>query len=336
MTQPTQIRLKKRADGVPQDDVWETTHDAPGEPGDGEIAVEVQYVSVDPAMRGWIVDTPSYLPPVQIGEVMRAGGLGTVTASRSDAFQVGDVVRGRFGVQSHYVGPVADSVTVAPEIGANPQVLSGFGTTGMTSYFGLLDVGALKDGETVLVSGAGGAVGSVVGQIAKIKGCRVIGIAGGPDKCDTVINRYGFDACIDYKADNVRKAIRAHCPDGVDVYFDNVGGETLDAALMNLAMKARIVLCGAISQYNVMTSDGLRMQGPHNYMQLLVKRARMEGFVVLDYAAQFPEAIAEMAGWQSEGKLVLDEHIVEGIENFPEALRMLFDGRNTGKLIVQV
>ncbi|MEP3050228.1 MAG: NADP-dependent oxidoreductase [Erythrobacter sp.] len=334
MTQATQVRLKKRADGVPQDDVWETTHDASVEPGEGEIAVDVQYVSVDPAMRGWIVDTPSYLPPVQIGEVMRAGGLGTVTASRADGFNVGDTVRGITGVQSHYVGSAQGFSVARPDLAPARKFLAGLGMPGMTAYFGLLDVGAPKDGDTVLVSGAGGAVGSVVGQIAKIKGCRVVGIAGGSDKCDAVVNRYGFDACIDYKNESVGKAIRSQCPNGVDVYFDNVGGPTLDAALSNIAMHARIVLCGAISQYNVMSADG--MTGPRNYMQLLVKRARMEGFVVIDYADRYADAIAEMAGWMNEGKLILDEHVVDGLESFPEALRMLFDGRNTGKLMVKV
>ena len=247
MTQATQIRLKKRADGVPQDDVWETTHDTPAELGDGEIAVDVQYVSVDPAMRGWIVDTPSYLPPVQIGEVMRAGGLGTVTGSRADGIAVGDIVRGITGVQSHYVGPAQGFTVAQPDLAPARKFLAGLGMPGMTAYFGLLEVGALKEGDTVLISGAGGAVGSVAGQIAKIKGCRVVGIAGGPDKCDTVVNRYGFDACIDYKSENVGKTIRSHCPDGVDIYFDNVGGPTLDAALANIAMHARIALCGAIS-----------------------------------------------------------------------------------------
>lgn len=334
MTQATQIRLKKRAEGVPQDDVWETTHNAPAELGDGEIAVDVEYVSVDPAMRGWIIDTPSYLPPVRIGEVMRAGGLGTITASRNDNFAVGDIVRGLTGVQSHYVGS-ADGFTISqPDLAPARKFLAGLGMPGMTAYFGLLDVGALKEGETVLVSGAAGAVGSVVGQIAKIKGCRVVGVAGGPSKCATVVERYGFDACIDYKSENVAKAIQAHCPKGVDIYFDNVGSETLEAALMNIAMHARVVLCGAISQYNTMSADGV--VGPRNYMQLLVKRARMEGFVVIDYADRYGHAIAEMAGWLNEGKLILDEHVVDGIENFPEALRMLFDGRNTGKLMVKV
>jgi NADPH-dependent curcumin reductase CurA len=331
MTSATQIRLKKRPEGLPQDDVWEKTEDAPREPEDGEISVEVQYVSVDPAMRGWINDTRSYIPPVGIGEVMRAGGVGKVTASKSDKIAVGDTVLGTLGVQTHYVGTAQGFTKIMPELAPAPKFLGGLGMPGMTAYFGLLDIGQPKEGETVMVSGAAGAVGSVVGQIAKIKGCRVIGLSGGKDKCDMVVEKYGFDACIDYKNDDVPRALKAACPDRIDVYFDNVGGTTLEQALNRIAMHGRIVLCGAISQYN-----NAAMAGPGNYMNLLVQRARMEGFVVFDYAARFPEAIMEMMGWMQEGKLLLDEHIVEGIDNFPEALRMLFDGRNKGKLVLQI
>ncbi len=334
MTAATQIRLKKRPDGVPQDDVWTLTHDAPRDPQDGEIAVEVEYVSLDPAMRGWMDDVPSYIPPVGLGEVMRAGGVGRVTASRSDKFAVGDAVLGAPGVQTHYVGPAQGFTKVMPELAPLPTFLGGLGMPGMTAYFGLLEVGLAKEGDTVLVSGAGGAVGSVAGQIAKIKGCRAVGIAGGQDKCKAVVEKYGFDACIDYKGSDVSAALQATCPNGVDVYFDNVGGKTLERALANMAMHGRIVICGAISQYN--NPGGTPMDGPSNYMQLLVKRARMEGFVIFDYAARFPEAIMQMVGWIQEGKLRLDEHVVEGIETFPEALRMLFDGRNHGKLVLKI
>ncbi len=334
MTSATQIRLKKRPDGVPQDDVWERTHDAPRALEDGEIAVEVAYVSLDPAMRGWMDDTPSYIPPVGIGEVMRAGGVGTVIATKSDKFAVGDAVLGAPGVQTHYVGTAEGFTKVMPELAPLPKFLGGLGMPGMTAYFGLLEVGQAKEGETVLVSGAGGAVGSVVGQIAKIIGCRVVGIAGGKEKCDAVVENYGFDACIDYKSEDVLTALKSTCPNGVDVYFDNVGGTILEKALSHLAMHGRIVLCGAISQYN--NASGTSMAGPSNYMQLLVKRARMEGFVIFDYRARFPEAIMQMMGWIHEGTLRLDEHIVEGIDNFPEALRMLFDGRNKGKLVLKI
>jgi NADPH-dependent curcumin reductase CurA len=202
----------------------------------------------------------------------------------------------------------------------------------VTAYFGLLEVGAPKEGETVVVSGAAGAVGSVVGQIAKLKGCRVVGIAGGPEKCEWITGELGFDAAIDYKSEGVDTALREHCPEGVDVYFDNVGGEILDAALARLARGARVVICGAISQYNNLDS----MRGPSNYMSLLVNRARMEGFVVLDYMGRAPEAVQEMATWIAEGKLVAREDIVEGFESFPDALKKLFAGENIGKLVLKV
>jgi NADPH-dependent curcumin reductase CurA len=214
-----------------------------------------------------------------------------------------------------------------------PTYLGALGMPGMTAYFGLLDVGALQEGETVVVSGAAGAVGSIVGQIAKIKGCRVVGIAGGPEKCAILTGELGFDASIDYKVEDVRKALRRHCPDGIDVYFDNVGGDILDAALANLAMKARVVICGAISQYN--SADG--MKGPANYMALLVRRARMEGFLVFDYAKRYAEAAAEMAGWIAAGRLKTREHVVTGgIDDFPETLQMLFRSENVGKLVLEL
>ena len=332
MATPVQIKLSKRPAGIPQDDVWETTNDAPRDLADGEIALDVQYLSIDPAMRGWMRDGRSYVPPVGIGEVMRAIGAGVVTASKADGFDEGDAVVGLTGVQTHYVGPSQGFNKVFPGLAPLPTFLAGLGMPGMTAYFGLLDVGQLKDGETVLVSAAAGAVGGIVGQIAKIKGCRVIGLAGGKEKCDAVINEYGFDDCIDYKAGDVGAAIKKACPDRIDVYFDNVGGEILDAALNNIAMNGRIVVCGAISQYNEVKAPA----GPANYLQLLVQRARMEGLVVFDYQKRFPEAAMQMAGWAQEGKLKFKEHVVEGIENFPDALRMLFEGRNHGKLVVKI
>ncbi|HTA14901.1 MAG TPA: NADP-dependent oxidoreductase, partial [Solirubrobacteraceae bacterium] len=205
------------------------------------------------------------------------------------------------------------------------------GMPGMTAYFGLLEVGVPKEGETVVVSGAAGAVGSVVGQIAKLKGCRVVGIAGGPEKCKWIVDELGFDAAIDYKAEDVNVALREHCPEGVDVYFDNVGGEILDAVLARLARGARVAICGAISQYN---NDTFR--GPSNYMSLLVNRARMEGFVVVDYMGRAGEAMQEMAGWIADGRLIAREDVVEGFESFPEALLKLFAGENVGKLVLKV
>jgi len=272
----------------------------------------------------------SYVPPVGIGEVMRAGALGRVIASNDPGVAVGDHVVGVLGVQEYAVAKGKSLTKVDPRLVPLPVYLGTLGMPGMTAYFGLLDVGRPKAGETVVVSGAAGAVGQVVGQIAKIKGCRVVGIAGGKDKCD-YLRSIGFDAAIDYKHDDVKAALKQHCPKGVDVYFDNVGGEILDAVLTQLAMHARIVICGAISQYNE-----ARMKGPSNYMSLLVNRATMQGMVVFDYASRYGEAAREMAGWMAAGELKTREDIVEGLETFPEALLKLFKGENTGKLVLKV
>jgi NADPH-dependent curcumin reductase CurA len=273
---------------------------------------------------------------VEIDEVMRAGGIGKVVASRSPRFAVGDFVSGAIGVQRYWVGAADDKSAafhkVDPAAAPLPTYLNTLGMPGMTAYFGLLDVGQPQPGQTVVVSGAAGAVGQTVGQVARLKGCRAVGIAGGKEKCDFVVNELGFDACIDYKSGSVRDELKRHCPQGVDVYFDNVGGEILDMVLARLAMKARIVICGAISQYNNTTP----VKGPANYLSLLVNRARMEGMVVFDYADRYPAAVAEMAKWIQEGKLKTREDIVEGLEKFPEALLMLFEGRNFGKLVLKV
>jgi NADPH-dependent curcumin reductase CurA len=302
------------------------------EPGDGQFRVKVEYLSLDPAMRGWMNEGRSYVPPVQIGEVMRALGAGTVESSNNPGFDVGDTVVGVFGAQEHAVSDGAGVIKVDPALVPLPVYLGALGMPGMTAYFGLLDVGEPKEGDVVVVSGAAGAVGSVAGQIAKVKGCHVIGIAGGAEKCKWIVDDLGFDAAIDYKSEDVRAALKQHCPKGIDVYFDNVGGEILDAVLGRLARHARIVICGAISQYN---SEG-PMKGPSNYMSLLVNRARMEGFVVFDYADRYAHAAIEMAGWMAEGKLKHREDIVEGLETFPDALSKLFKGENIGKLVLKV
>ncbi len=328
-----QVRLKERPSGIPDDATWEVVGEPAPAPGEGEVLLRTVYVSVDPAMRGWIRDRRSYLPPVEIGAVMRALTLSQVAESRHPGFAAGEYVSGTQGVQLYSVSDGKGLYQVDPKLAPLPRYLSALGMTGMTAYFGLLDVGKPKQGETVLVSGAAGAVGSVVGQIAKIKGCRAVGIAGGADKCRYLTGELGFDAAIDYRAGDLKKNIRAHCPQGVDVYFDNVGGETLDAALTAINRGARIPICGAISQYNE-ADEAIR--GPANYLSLLVNRARMEGFLVMDYAASYGKAAAEMAQWLAEGKLKSKEHIVEGIERFPEALNMLFTGENFGKLIVKV
>ena len=328
-----QVRLAARPTGLPTPDVWEHTEETVGDPAPGHLVVRVSHLSLDPAMRGWMNSARSYIDPVGIGEVMRAVAVGEVVASAHDGFATGDHVVGMFGVQEYAVTDGRGVQKVDPAAAPLPTYLGVLGMTGLTAYFGLLDVGALKDGETVLVSGAAGAVGSVVGQLAKIKGCRAVGIAGGQEKCAWLTDELGFDAAIDYRAGDVGKALRQAVPDGVDVYFDNVGGEILDAALARLRRHARVVICGAISQYN---AEG-RPVGPANYMSLLVNRARMEGFLVFDYADRYPEATAALAGWLREGKLRSREDVVKGsVGDFPATLLRLFRGENTGKLVLQI
>jgi NADPH-dependent curcumin reductase CurA len=303
-----QIRLAARPQGEVKPTDWEHADAPVPEPGEGEFAGRTKCLSLDPAMRGWLNDVPSYLPPVSIGEVMRAGSVLEVTASKHPAYAVGDHVVGTFGVQSHAVSDGKGAVKVDPAAAPLPTYLGALGMPGMTAYFGLLDVGALKEGETVLVSGAAGAVGTIVGQIAKLKGCRVVGIAGGPEKCAMLTDELGFDAGLDYRDPGFRKALRAATPDRVDVYFDNVGGDILDLGLTRLAMKA-----------------------------LLVSRGRMEGFVVFDYAKRYGEAAQEIAGWIASGRIKTKEHVVQGtIDDFPDTLQMLFRGENVGKLVLEL
>ncbi|HVK77435.1 MAG TPA: NADP-dependent oxidoreductase [Kofleriaceae bacterium] len=328
-----QIRLAARPVGLPKPTDWSHTEEAVAEPGDGQLLVELLYLSLDPAMRGWMNDARSYIPPVKLGEVMRALGAGRVIASKHPGFAVGDHVTGVFGAQEYAISDGTGVAKVDPSVAPLPVWLGTLGMTGLTAYFGLLDVGKPVAGQTVVVSGAAGAVGSVVGQIAKLKGCRAVGIAGGPDKCRYVTETLGFDAAIDYKAEDVRAALHTHCPKGIDVYFDNVGGDILDAALGQLARHARVVICGAISQYNATTP----IKGPSNYLSLLVNRASMTGMLVFDYADRYPAAVQEMAGWMAAGKLRSREDIVDGgIAAFPDALLRLFRGDNTGKLVLRV
>jgi len=281
-------------------------------------------------MRGWMNDAKSYIAPVAIGEVMRAGGAGRVVESRNGDFAEGDHVTGSFGVQEYAISDGKGVRRVDPAVVPLPKYLGVLGMPGMTAYFGLLDIGKPQAGQTVVVSGAAGAVGSAVGQIAKIKGCRAVGIAGGKAKCEHVVGELGFDACVDYKSGDVRQSLAAQCPGGIDVYFDNVGGAILDAALARLALRARVVICGAISQYNATAG----VKGPANYLSLLVNRASMTGMIVFDYAARYGEAVAELGEWMRSGKLLSREEIVRGLDNFPEALLMLFRGENTGKLVL--
>ena len=328
----TRVLLASRPVGLPKRENWQIESIDQTPPGDGEFLAEVLYISLDPAMRGWINEGKSYVPPVGIGEVMRAGGVARVIESNHSDFQPGDHIVAMTGAQNYWLSNGEGVQKVDPGLAPLPTYLGALGMPGLTAYFGILEVASLKEGDRVLVSGAAGAVGALVGQIAKIKGCRVIGIAGGEEKCRYIVDDLGFDGAIDYKSESLYPAVKQHCPDGIDVYFDNVGGETLDVALANLRLNARIAICGAISQYN--STDPI--QGPKNYLSLLVNRARMEGFIVFDFAPRYGIAAREMAQWIAEGKLKHREHIVEGLETFPETLLMLFDGRNQGKLVIKV
>lgn len=327
-----QFRLAARPQGMVKREDFDYVEEPLPELADGQVLVKIKYISLDPAMRGWMNEGRSYVPPVQIGEVMRAATAGEVVESRSEKLAVGDTVSGWLGVQEYAVCEQNAVFKVDAETVPLSKYVGALGMPGMTAYFGLLEVGAPKEGETVVVSGAAGAVGSLVGQIAKIKGCRVVGIAGGQEKCKWIVEELGFDAAIDYKAEDVGEALREHCQEGIDVYFDNVGGEILDAALARLARGARVVICGAISQYNNL--DAVR--GPSNYMSLLVNRARMEGFVVVDYMGRMGEGMQEMGAWIADGRMVAREDVVEGFESFPEALQRLFRGENVGKLVLRV
>ena len=335
-----QIRLASRPEGLPTRSNWSNTCEPVAEPGPGGVLVKTLYLSLDPAMRGWMNEGKSYIAPVEIGAVMRAGGVGKVIASNNPAFAVGDYVNAGLDVQEYCLITQeqvkrSGMFKIDPNLGSHLGLttwLNVLGMPGMTGFFGLMEVGLPKPGETVVVSGAAGAVGQTVGQVAKIKGCRVVGIAGGQAKCDWVVNELGFDACIDYKNSDVKAGLKEHCPKGVDIYFDNVGGDILDTVLTRITRGARIVICGAISQYNNTTP----VKGPANYLSLLVNRARMEGIVVFDYADRYHLGVAELAGYLKDGKMKSREDVVEGLDTFPETLLKLFNGENFGKLVLQV
>jgi len=329
--------LKDRPAAMPNADDFELAETPVPEPGPGEFVMRASVLSVDPYMRGRMRDVKSYVPPVGIGEVMTGASVGAVIASKHDTFKEGDIVEGRFGWQDYALsdGKDAGARKVDPSLAPISTALGVLGMPGMTAYFGLLEVGQPKEGETVVVSAASGAVGGLVGQIAKIKGCRVVGIAGGPDKCAYLTDELGLDAAIDHRAAGDAKAMTAAlggaCPNGIDVYFDNVGGMTLDAVLNRINLHARIAICGMISEYN-QTEPEL---APRPTRALLVQRARMQGLIVFDWIKRYPEGMVQMAAWIKEGKLKYREDILEGIEAMPEAMLRLFSGKNFGKQLVR-
>jgi NADPH-dependent curcumin reductase CurA len=327
-----QVILKKRPVGMPEADTWALESNPIPEVGEGQFLIKNHYISLDPAMRGWMDDRKSYIPPVAIGEVMRAGSIGEVIKSNNPKFKVGDIVSGWGGVQQYSLTDGSMYYTVDPKLAPLPTYIGTLGMPGMTAYFGILEVGKIKEGDIVLVSGAAGAVGSIVGQIAKIKGCTVVGIAGGPEKAKYLIDELGFDGAIDYKNEDIAAGIKRTCPKGIDVYFDNVGGDILDAALARIRMHARVVICGAISQYN----NREAIQGPKNYLSLLVNRGTMQGMVVMDYAQDYRKAAMEMGTWMMQGKLKSREDIYDGIENFYDTFKRLFSGDKKGKLVLKV
>ncbi len=327
--------LAKRPHGMVTRDNFEYREAPIPEPGDGELLLRNLYLSFDPTQRGWMEDRESYLPPVQIGEVMRAGSVAQVVESRHPDFAKGDLVQTTGGWQDFVVTNPSGGLTGVSKLppGVPPHLaLSVLGVTGLTAYWGLLDLGQPRAGETVLISGAAGATGSVAGQIARIKGCKVVGIAGGPEKCGWLKDVARFDDAIDYKNEDVNQRIGELCPNKVDIFFDNVGGDILEAALNHINMRARIVLCGGISGYNATEPQ----PGPSNLMNLVIMRARMEGFIVIDYMARSGQAVTDLLGWMESGELVHQEDVQEGFENIPDTLNRLFTGKNVGKQLLRI
>lgn len=330
-----QIVLDHRPSGTVDETTTRLVTSARPHCGEGEALIKVAMLSIDPTIRTWMDDAPGYMPPIELGAVVRSSGTGVVVESRSDRYAVGDVVFGMTNWQEWVLATTEDRFTVLPSgLGLDlATVMNVFGVTGMTAYFGVTDVGRVTPGDVVVISGAAGATGSVAGQIARARGAsKVVGIAGGAEKCAEVVERYGFDACLDYREEHLRSRLREACPTGVDLYFDNVGGAILDIVLTSLALHARVVLCGAISQYN---TTGPR-RGIENTSALISRRARMEGFLILDYLNRFAEAQTELAGLVLSGELKHREHVLIGLENAPEALNLLFTGGNHGKMLVAV
>lgn len=328
--------LRERPAGRIDDRTFELVEEALPEIGEGEALVRTRWISLDPTNRAWIGERPTYLPPVAIGEVMRAGGLGEVVASNSPDYQVGALVHGLTGWQEYVVASPSAPMMAVPEIPGVPHsyFLGALGMTGLTAYVGMLEIGRPAPGETVVVSAAAGAVGSVAGQLAKIQGARVVGIAGGEQKCALLTDELGFDAAVDYKAAGWREQLTSATPAGIDVDFENVGGEIMEAVFGRLNLRARVALCGLISGYN---DDATAIAaGPRNFGNLLIRRVRLEGFIVLDHLGRAPEIVPKLAGWLTEGRLKAQETVVEGFEQLPVAINMLFDGANTGKLVLKL
>ena len=325
--------LVRRPDGMITEDNFNLVEGKVPVPADGQVLVRNLWLSFDPTQRGWI-SKDTYVPAVPIGEVMRAASVGQVVESRRSDYRPGEFVQGFFGWQDYMATDGQGLMTMRRvQTGVPPNLaLSVFGITGPTAYFGVLDVGQPKPGETFVVSAAAGATGSIAGQIAKIRGCRVIGTAGGRTKCEWLTKEAGFDGVIDYRSENLGARLTALCPNGIDVFFDNVGGDVLNEVLARLNLNARVVLCGAISRYNETTPS----PGPANYVNLVVKRARMQGFLVLDYEARFSEAIDALAGWLADGSLKQKEDVAVGLENAPQTLRRLFTGENFGKQLLKI
>lgn len=326
-----QILLRRRPTGLVSPDDTELVTSAAPEPAAGEALLRTTYVGIDAAARTWLDGQPGYLPPVELGDVIRAAGIGEVVESRCDAYRPGDIVTTLTSFQDYVI--IRDDLFSTPVVGYTDHraVMSVYGPTGATAYFGMTGVGRPQPGETVVVSAAAGATGSVAGQIARIAGARVVGIAGGPDKCRAVVDEFGFDACIDYKAGDLPAALKQHCPKGIDVYFDNVGGDVLNAVLGRLALKARVVLCGVISSY--LTGEH---PGPSNYVNLLARTATMQGFNALDEWGRFDEAFDALRGWEQQGLLAHRETVYDGLESSVDALNGLFTGANIGKMLVKV
>ena len=334
MTASRRLVLARRPTGMVDDATTRLEEGAAPVPGAGQALLRVRYLSIDPTIRTWMDDAPGYLPPIAVGETIRGAGIGEVVESNSERYAPGDLVVGMVGWQDYALAGEGGATMQTIPPGIDPVLaMSVLGVTGITAYFGMTDVGRVAEGDTVVVSGAAGATGSVAGQIAKILGAGpVVGIAGTAEKCAWIVDELGFDAAVNYREDDLAGALRAACPEGIDLYYDNVGGPILDTCLAQLALHGRIVMCGAISAYTATE----RPPGPKNIFNLIIKRARMEGFLLLDYLDRFPEAQTALFGWLAEGRLKHAEHVVHGLEHAPDALNLLFTGGNRGKVIVKL